>query len=94
MHDIAAQHAASRALTFFDQMREYTTLPADNRPIVSPCGVLVAEMAANLSILQANTARCMRVSVKLNDLKAAGVFDEMALQLELVAVSLQNLGIY
>jgi hypothetical protein len=94
MHDVATKHAETRAVTFIESLHEYAAIPESNRPVVSPFGVLVAEIIALLSILRAQNAVYAEQMALIDEPEAAEVFRDTEKQLEIAALAIKNINIH
>ena len=94
MYALASKHAEARSETFIEAMKEFSELSSDNRPVVSPLGVLIAEMVALISILRAQTAEHREQAVRLNNPEFIELFAKAEKQAEVAAFAIQNIAIY
>ena len=94
MHTLASRHAEARAETFFTAMKEFSELSPDNRPVVSPLGVLIAEMVALVSIVRAQTAEHKEQAARLNNAEFIELFAKAEKQAELASYAIQNIALY
>jgi hypothetical protein len=94
MHTLAAKHAETRAEIFFTAMKEFSELSPDNRPVVSPLGVLIAEMVALVSIVRAQTAEYKEQAARLNNAEFVEFFAKAEKQAELASYAIQNIALY
>lgn len=94
MHNLATAHAEARAKTFLTDLEAYTKLSPDNRHVVSPMGVLIAEMIALLSILRAQTNTYKEQALQLNNEEMVQLFAKAEQQTEIAASAIISIEIY
>lgn len=94
MHDIASKHAETRAEAFVDSLNEYTELPADKRPIVTPSGVIIAETIALISILRAQVVTLKEQAITANEAKRVDYFNNIQKQTEIATLAIKHIEIF
>jgi hypothetical protein len=94
MREIATKHADKRAAEFLLEMDEFNEIPLDKKPVVSPFGVVLAEMVALISILRAQTMVCKEHAIETNDLMAVEIFARAERQEELAAHAIKSINLF
>lgn len=94
MHSLATAHADERAPRFITAMQEFSALPPENKPLVSPYGVILAEMIALVSILRAQATEHKRLAVGLDDSKTIEMFSRIQKQTEIAALAIRSIDLF
>ena len=90
MRELATQYADARSPAFYNSMREFAQLSPDNRPIVTPYGVLIAEMLGSIAILKGQVVAQKISAMHQNDSHAVQYFTSIDSQLDLAGHTICN----
>ena len=91
MRELATQYVNVRSPAFYNSMREFAQLSPDNRPIVTPYGILIAEMIGSIAILKGQVAAQKISAMHHNDSHAVQYYTHIDSQLELTGHTICNI---
>lgn len=94
MHSLATAHADERAPRFITAMQEFSALPPENRPLVSPYGVVLAEMVALVGLLRASAAEHKELAIGIKDPKTSEAFNQIVKQIDLAALAIRSIDLF
>lgn len=93
MQELATQYANVRSQAFYQSMEEFAKLSPDNRPVVTPYGVLIAEMVGSIALLKAQAEMQKINAIQQEDSHAVQYFTHIDFQLELAGHTLRNIDL-
>ena len=94
MHDIATKHAGKRAEEFINSLNEFAAMPPDRRPVVSPSGVVIAEMVALISILRAQIVTFKEQAISAKESELVEYLSRTERQAEIAALAIKSIDIF
>lgn len=92
--NLATAHAVERQKTYVPAMREYGEIPHENKPVVSPLGVLIAEIIGSISILGAELTMQKHQARQSGNREAYMFFSRIEQQVENAACTVRDIDLF